>query len=46
MPDPLFQLRKAERDSCRDFWAMIRWGAFFAVCIWGTVTMLERIGLV
>lgn len=46
MPDPFFPVRKAKRDNCRDFWAMIRWGIVLALCVWGVVTLLERIGLV
>ena len=43
MPDPLFPVRKVERDPCRDFWAMIRWGIVLSAGIWLIVTLFERI---
>lgn len=43
MPDPLFPVRKAEREPCRDFWAMLRWGVVLGSGVWIVVTVIERI---
>jgi hypothetical protein len=43
MPDPLFPVRKVERDPRQDFWATLRWGAVLAGGIWIVITVLERI---
>jgi hypothetical protein len=33
-PQEVFPVRREDREPCRDFWAMIRWGSVLALAIW------------
>lgn len=41
-----FPLRREDREPCRDFWAMIRWGSMLALAIWLIISVMGRIVLI